>query len=419
MGRAFYGLLLGAALAACSGQDGGEAAKSQAVAPTGATAPVETQLANAPNQKAAFVGQTRAPGVKSNVSLNVETIASGLRSPWGLAFLPDGRMLVTEKIGALRIIGPGGVLSPPIAGLPPVDNRGQGGLLDVALDPAFAQNGLVYWSYAKPAGGGRNGTAAARGKLVDGATPSLTDVKVIYTQAPTMASELHYGSRLVFGTDGNLFITQGERSILPGRVQAQKPDSLLGKIVRIRPDGTVPDDNPFVGKAGFRPEIWSIGHRNAQGAALNPMTGELWEIEHGARGGDEINIVRKGRDYGWPTITYGIEYGGGKIGEGITAKDGMEQPIYYWDPVIAPSGMAFYTGGLFPDWKGNLFVGALGQQHLVRLVINGDKVVGEERLLVDLGERIRDVRQGPDGALYVLTDGTQGKLLRLSPKVAA
>jgi len=313
-----------------------------------------------------------------------------------------------------------GKLSEPVAGLPPVDARNQGGLLDVALDPRFASNQLIYWSYSEPAAEeGANNTAVARGKFVDGAAPRVDEVKVIYHQAPSLKSTLHYGGRLVFGRDGTLFITQGERSITPGRMQAQQMDSLLGKIVRINSDGTIPKDNPFVGKDGVRPEIWSFGHRNVQAATLNPATGELWEVEHGTRGGDEINISRKGKDYGWPTIAYGIEYQGGPITGGITAKEGMEQPIYYWDPVIAPSGMVFYTGSLFPAWKGSLFVGGLASTNLVRLDVQGEKIVGEERLLKDLEpkpERIRDVRQGPDGAIYLLTDNTAGRILKLVPK---
>ena len=264
-----------------------------------------------------------------------------------------------------------------------------------------------------------NNTAAARGKFVDGPVPRVDDVKVIYSQRPSIASRQHYGSRLVFARDGLLYITQGERSITEGRMQAQRLDGLIGKIVRIHPDGAIPKDNPFVGREGVRPEIWSLGHRNIQAAALNPNTGELWEVEHGTRGGDEINIARKGKDYGWPTIAYGIEYAGGPILDGLTAKEGMEQPIYYWDPVIGPSGMAFYTGNLFPAWRGNLFIGGHATSDLVRLELNGEKIVGEERLLTDLQpkrERIRDVRQGPDGAIYLLTDSQQGRLLKLVPK---
>ena len=263
---------------------------------------------------------------------------------------------------------------------------------------------------------GTNNTAAARGKFVDGAAPRVDNVQVIYHQAPSMNSTMHYGSRLVFGRDGTLFVTQGERSITPGRMQAQQMSSLLGKIVRINADGSIPKDNPFVNTADVRPEIWSYGHRNIQSAVLHPATGELWEVEHGTRGGDELNIARKGHDYGWPTIAYGIEYQGGPITGGITAKDGMEQPVYYWDPVIAPSGMIVYTGSLFPQWKTNVFIGGLGTMNLVRLEMNGEKVVAEERLVKDLKERIRDVEQGPDGAIYLLTDNKAGRVVKIVPK---
>ena len=329
-------------------------------------------------------------------------------------------MLVTERPGRLRVLTPDGKLSSPVSGLPTVFARGQGGLLDVALDPAFAKNNLIYWSYAEPREDGTNNTAVARGKFVDDpSVPRVDEVQVIYHQAPSMNSPLHFGSRLVFGRDGTLFVTQGDRSIIPGRMQAQKMDSGIGKVVRINPDGSIPKDNPFVGKEGVRPEIWASGIRNIQAAALHPTTGELWEIEHGTRGGDEINIVRKGRDYGWPTIAYGIEYQGGPITGAIQQQEGMEQPLYYWDPIIGPSGMAFYTGTLFAAWKGNLFVGGHGTSDLVRLELDGEKVVAEERLLKDLQpkpERIRDVRQGPDGALYVVTDSANGRILKLVPK---
>jgi len=305
-----------------------------------------------------------------------------------------------------------------VAGLPAVGARAQGGLLDLARDPAFPENQLLYCSFAEPRHG-TNNTAVGRGRLVDGAAPTLENVQVIFRQAPSLNSTLHYGSRLVFGRDGTLFITLGERSITEGRMQAQRLDGLLGKIVRLNADGTIPKDNPFVSTEGARAEIWSLGHRNIQAAALHPTTGELWEVEHGTRGGDEINIARKGKDYGWPTIAYGIEYRGTPITGNTTAQAGMEQPLYYWDPVIAPSGMAFYTGNLFPAWKGNLFIGGHGTKDLVRLELNGEKVVGEERLLTDLQpqrEAIRDVRQGPDGAIYLLTDSKEGRLVKLVPK---
>ena len=376
---------------------------------------------NAPAQKPAFPGQTRAPERKTNVAFDVVPVATGLSYPWGMAFLPDGRILVTEKQpGRLRIVSSDGKISEPVAGLPALDARDQGGLLDVALDPAFATNGLVYWSYSEPRENGINNTAVARGRLdASGAAPRVDDVSVIFHQTPSLRSAMHYGGRLVFGRDGTLFVTLGERSTLEGRMQAQRMDGTLGKVVRINADGTIPKDNPFVDKEGVRPEIWSIGHRNIQAATLNPTTGELWEVEHGARGGDEINIPRKGKDYGWPTIAYGIEYKGPPIGDGITAKDGMEQPLYYWDPVIAPSGMVFYTGDLFPAWKGDLFIGGMVSTNLVRLTLKGERVVDEERLLKDLQpmpERIRDVEQGPEGAIYLLTDSPQGRLVKLVPK---
>jgi glucose/arabinose dehydrogenase len=376
-------------------------------------APVSQPPPNARGQVPAFPGQTRAPEAKSNVNYRTSLVVDGLDRPWGMAFLPDGRILVTERGGQLRIIGAKGVVSPPVAGLPKVDDRAQGGLLGLALDPAFAQNRLVYFSFSEPAEGGLNHTAAARARLSEDGS-ALTGLKVIFRQTPSLDSQQHYGSRLVFGRDGTLFITLGERSRIEGRMQAQRLDGTLGKVVRINPDGSIPKDNPFVGRAGARPEIFSIGHRNIQAAALNPQTGELWEAEHGARGGDEVNVVRAGKDYGWPTITYGEEYSGKPIGAGITAKAGMEQPLYYWDPVIAPAGMAFYTGRLFPAWRGSLFIGGLADQRLTRLSLQGERVTGEERLLGELGQRIRDVVQGPDDALYVVTDS--GRIYRITPK---
>jgi aldose sugar dehydrogenase len=347
-------------------------------------------------------------------------VTEGLVNPWGMTWLPDGRMLVTERPGRLRIVtADGKTMSEPVAGLPMVDSRGQGGLLDVTLDPAFQKNQMIYWSYAEPREGGANNTAVARGKLVDGAAPKVENVQVIYHQTPSLVSTLHYGGRLVWNRDGTLFVTHGERSITEGRMQAQKMDSMLGKIARINPDGSIPKDNPFVGKEGVRPEIWSFGHRNVQAAVLHPQTGDLWEVEHGTRGGDEVNIARKGKDYGWPTIAYGIEYQGGPITGNITQQTGMEQPVYYWDPNIAPSGMIFYTGKLFPAWQNSVFIGGLGSTNLVRLSVKGDRVVGEERLLQDLQparERLRDVRQGPDGAIYLLTDSAKGRILKLVPK---
>ena len=355
---------------------------------------------------------TDAPPAKTRQAVKVETFAKGLVSPWGMAFLPDGRLLVTERPGRLRLVAADGSLSPPLPGVPKVAASGQGGLLDVALAPDFAASGLVYLSYAEPREGSRNGTSLAKAKLIqEGNGGRLEDVQVIFRQEPSYASSYHFGSRIVFMPDGSLFVTLGERNF--ARNEAQNPANHLGKLVRIMPDGS-----PFAGnpkKPGWRPEIWSIGHRNVQGAALNPATGKLWTIEHGARGGDEINVPEAGKNYGWPVITYGRDYSGAKIGEG-THKAGLEQPIYYWDPSIAPSGAAFYTADLVPEWKGSLFVGALAGQALHRLVLDGDAVVGEEALLGDLGERIRDVRQGPDGAIWLLTDSPEGRVLRVAPR---
>ena len=340
--------------------------------------------------------------------VRVETVARGLDHPWALEFLPDGRMLVTERPGRLRIVGAGGRISPPLAGVPQVQASGQGGLLDVALDPEFAQNQLIYLSYAEPGQGGA-GTAVARGRLTDA---GLEEVRVIYRQQPKVTGGSHFGSRLVFAPDGRLFVTQGERFWHRG--QAQNLASLLGKIVRIEPDGSIPDDNPFVGRSDARPEIWSYGHRNVQAAAIQPETGRLWTVEHGARGGDELNHPEAGKNYGWPVITYGIDYSGVKIGEGM-AKPGMEQPVYFWDPVIAPSGMLFYTGTAFPGWKGSILIGSL-RGALVRLQLDGDRVGLEQRYRNDgLDARIRDVRQGPDGLVYVVTDEGDGRVLRVMP----
>jgi aldose sugar dehydrogenase len=364
----------------------------------------------------AFAGQaaaqqTRAPAQRTKQAYKVETFAEGLSFPWGMAFLPDGRVLVTERPGRLRLIGRDGTVSAPLKGVPAVAVGGQGGLLDVALSPDFTSSKVIFLSYAEPRQGG-SATSVARARLeLEGDGGRLEDVKVIFRQQPATQGFMHFGSRFAFARDGNLFVTLGERF---QRDKAQDLGTHYGKVVRIRPDGSPPPDNPFVGKAGALPETWSYGHRNVQAAAIHPATGKLWTVEHGARGGDEVNVPQAGRNYGWPVITYGRDYSGAKIGEG-TAKAGMEQPLYYWDPSIAPSGMAFYTGSLFPEWKGNLFVGALRGQAVHRLILDGERVVGEEELLSDLGERIRDVRSGPDGALWLLTDSPRGRVLRLVP----
>ena len=343
-----------------------------------------------------------------DTAVSATPVATGLVHPWGLAILPDGRMLVTERPGRLRIVDKDGKVSPPVTGVPAVYARGQGGLLDVVLSPRFETDQLVYLSYAEPGDDGA-GTAVARGRLAGNA---LEQVQVIWRQTPKVEGPNHWGSRLVFARDGTLFVTTGDRFRFRERVQDL--GSTIGKVVRINADGSVPPDNPFVRREGARPEIWSYGHRNLQGAALDPASGQLWTLEHGARGGDELNRPQAGRNYGWPVITYGVDYSGVKIGEG-TSKAGMEQPVYYWDPVIAPSGAVFYTGDAYGDWKGSLFVGSLSPGGLVRLTLDGDRVRSEERYLGSIG-RVRNVVQGPDGLLYLLIDATNGSIQRLTPK---
>ena len=338
--------------------------------------------------------------------VRIETLAKGLEHPWGMAFLPDGRILVTERTGRLRLIGPGGLEPEPIEGLPEITVYGQGGLLDVAVDPEFAHNQYVYLSYAAQGDDG-TGTEVARGRF-DG--KRLHDVEVIFRATPKGDGGRHFGSRLVFDRQGRLYVTLGDRGDGP---RAQRLDDHAGSVIRIEADGKVPQANPFVGRSDARAEIFSYGHRNVQGATLHPDTGELWAHEHGPQGGDELNVIRGGVNYGWPVITYGVNYGiGTKIGEG-THKEGMAQPLYYWVPSISPSGMTFYTADRFPQWRGNIFLGSLKFSQLVRLEMDGERVVHEERLLEDTLGRIRDVRQGPDGYLYLLTDESNGQLARL------
>jgi glucose/arabinose dehydrogenase len=354
-----------------------------------------------------------APALAQNdARIRAEVLTKGLEHPWALAFIDHDRMLVTERAGRLRVVQPDGKLGPPIAGLPKVDVGGQGGLLDVVADSGFARNRMIYFCYSEPGGPG-NSTAMASARLSDDAT-RLEQVKVLFSQRPKVNSSLHFGCRIVESPDGTLFLTLGERF---KRMQdAQKLDNHLGKVVRVRKDGSVPPDNPFVGKAGALPEIWSYGHRNSQGATLGP-DGRLWTNEHGAQGGDEINRPEAGKNYGWPVISYGVHYGGAPVGEGLHAKPGMEQPVYYWTPSIAPSGMAFLRSDRYgKSWQGNLFVGALKFHYLARLELKDGKVVREEKLLQDIDQRIRDVREGPDGLLYVLTDESNGELIRLLPQ---
>lgn len=365
---------------------------------------------NAGEQRPAFEGQTRAPVLKDMTQLEVQVVADGLEHPWGMVQLPDGRWLVTERPGRLRIVDEQGRVSEPIAGLPPVDARGQGGLLDVVVQPDFEQTRQVWWSYAEPQSKGENATAVATGLLSADET-RLEQVKVIFQQKPAWDSTLHFGSRLVFDREGLLFVTTGERSHRSARVLAQDASTHIGKVLRIHPQGQAWDN--AIGIEGALPEIWSYGHRNVQGAALDAK-GQLWTIEHGPRGGDELNRPQPGLNYGWPVISYGTEYSGFDVGKGLTAQDGMEQPLYYWDPVIAPSGMVFYEHDLFSDWRGSILIGALAGQSLVRLTLEGDRITGEARYLEGQA-RIRDVDVAQDGAVMVLTDAPNGQLLRLSP----
>lgn len=381
------------------------------VNPGTTTNPVEGTAPNT-TYKPAFEGQTRVSGLQTNTPYQGVVIATALTSPWGIKSLPDGRLLITEKTGTMRIATTAGVLSAPITGIPAVNAANQGGLLGLTIDPDFATNRMIYWVYAEATTGGNN-TAVAKGKLsadektIEGAT-------VIYRAKPANGSTLHYGGRILFDKSGFLVVSTGERSVLETRPLAQSVSSGLGKVVRLTKEGQPATGNPTFTGTGALPELYTIGHRNPQGLALNPTTGEIWLSEHGPRGGDEINRLKSGANYGWPTITYGIEYSGEKVGAGIQQQDGLEQPVYYWDPVVSPSGMTFYTGNRVPEWQNSLFIGALSGMHIVRLAIKDNKVVGEERLLASENQRFRDVTQGNDGALYAITDG--GRLYKIDKK---
>jgi len=375
------------------------------------TSPVETTSPNT-SYKPAFTGQTRISGLQTNTAYEGKVITTGLSSPWGIKTLPDGRLLVTEKGGNLRIVTASGEISAPITGVPAVNPLNQGGLLGLTLDPEFATNRMIYWVFSKVVTGG-NVTAVAKGKL-SADFKALEGVSDIYASGPANSSVLHYGGRILFDKNGNLMISTGERSVLETRPLAQSLVGSLGKVVRINKDGQPASGNPVFSQAGALQEIYTYGHRNPQGLALHPVTGEVWLSEHGPKGGDEINRLKAGSNYGWPVITYGIEYDGPKIGEGIQQKEGMEQPVYYWDPVISPSGMTFYTGNRVPEWENNLFIGALSGKHIVRLAIDNNKVIGEERLLTQENQRFRDVTQGSDGALYAVTD--EGRLYKIDKK---
>ena len=375
--------------------------------------PLETRNAVGAGQLPAFEGQTRAPAVRTSTTTAATVVASGLRHPWSLAFLPDGRMLVSEKPGALRIVTATGEVGPPITGVPRVVFGGDAGLLDVVLDPAFETTHQIFFSFVEPRDGG-NGVVVARARLSRNET-ALEDVTNVLRVEPTVAGNGHYGGRLHFDRNGHVLVTLGERFDRQVRVQAQHLDSRLGKILRLNSDGTAPPGNPFAGRTDGLPDVWSYGHRNPQGLAFHPLTGELWSIEHGEAGGDELNIIRPGRNYGWPLIGYGTEYDLRPINGGRTSAPNMEQPAYFWDPAIGPTSMVFYDGVLVPEWRHNLFVTSRIGQHLARLVFDGDRVIGEERLLLDQRQMMRWVGQGPDGALWVLTDHQDGRLIRLAP----
>lgn len=412
-------LVVALIVASCTSESGEFDVPDRRVADTSAAGavpeceePLETRPPNAPDQEPAFPEQTRACEVTSNVNFEVVVITDGLEHPWSVEPLPGGDLLVTERPGRLRIVSADGAMGEPITGLPEVDARGQGGLLDVALSPNFATDRTIFWSFSEPRQGG-NGTAVARGVLSEDGT-SVSEVNVIFRVEPTYDGTLHFGSRLAFDDAGHLYITTGDRSDAPMRPHAQELDNHLGKTLRINPDGSIPDDNPFVDEEGAQPEIWSLGHRNIQAAAIDAQD-RYWTIEHGTRGGDELNLIEPGGNYGWPIQAYGIEYSGDPIAGSTTAPEGFLQPVYYWDPVIAPSGAQWYTGDAFPEWQNSLFIGALREARLVRVELQNDRVTGEEHLLVDRGKRVRDVRQGPDGLLYVVTDEDNGELLRIQP----
>ncbi|MCA5006378.1 PQQ-dependent sugar dehydrogenase [Sphingobacterium bovistauri] len=373
-------------------------------------APVERNKANAA-YKPSFKGQTRVSGVKTKTLYETKVIAKGLKSPWGIAVMPDGRLLITEKEGVLRLVNSSGHIGEAITGLPKVDFRAQGGLLGLVLDPQFSKNNTLYWAYSEPGANG-NHTAVAKGKLSkDG--KKIENPTVIYRSTHSHKGALHYGGRLVFDKSGNLLVTIGERSDRSTRVLAQDLKSSLGKIIRITKDGKPASGNPFIGNKSVLPEIYSYGHRNPQGIAFNPLNGTLWSSEFGPRGGDELNLIQTGKNYGWPVITYGIEYSGKPIGEPIIqAKKGMEQPIYYWDPVLSPSGMTFYSGKGIPEWKNNLFIAGLSSTHIARLVLRNNRVIGEERLLSREAERFRDVVEGKNGELYTITDAGKIYVIR-------
>ena len=404
-----YAFILGVLLIiSCSGNSKNSAKTEEIQTQNGQLPNPETADKNAPTYQSAFAGQTRIPGLKTKTAYKVDVLNSDLGKPWGITNLPDGRFLITEKSGFMNILSADGKTISRINGFPKVDDKGQGGLLDVALDPNFATNRMIFWTFSEPASGG-NHTAVGKGKL-SADEKSIENPQIIFRATPTYDGKLHYGSRLVFDKEGNLFVSTGERSDMETRPLAQNTMAYLGKVLKITKDGKPASGNPFVGQTKFQPEIYSLGHRNPQGLAMDEK-GQLWEAEMGPKGGDEINLIQPGKNYGWGNVTYGLEYSGKKINEGTTQKEGTEQPVYYWDPSVSMSGITFYSGNI-AEWKNNLFLGCLGGQKIIRLVLENNKVTGEEWLLEDKDERFRDVLNGADGNLYAITDS--GKLYRIS-----
>ncbi len=404
-------LAIGLLISACGNRTTSQNSAATVRTDSAELSPVETKEPNT-DYKPAFAGQTRIAGVKTTTPFEGTVLNRDLKKPWGITTLPDGRLLITEKGGGMRIATTEGKLSAPIAGLPEVNSAGQGGLLGLTLDPSFSENRMVYWAFSEAVTGG-NLTSVAKGKL-SADDSRMENAAVIYRATPAYDGNLHYGGRILFDKNGNIIFSTGERSDKVTRPQAQDLNSGLGKIIRITTDGKPAAGNPFLNNTNARPELYSYGHRNVQGLALHPETGDLWETEFGPRGGDELNLIEPGKNYGWPIITYGIEYSGEKIGDSITRKEGMEQPVYYWDPVLSPSGMTFYSGDEIPEWKNNLFIAGLNSNHIARLVIENKKVTGEERLLAGEGQRFRAVTEGNDGALYAVTD--EGRLYRIAKK---
>lgn len=406
--------IIALALLSCGNNNKSSAQKStDEVSGTKKLPPVETENANTDFQPA-FEGQTRISGVRTSTAYETNIITKSLDEPWGITELPDGRLLITENEGHMRIINPdNGNMSEEIQGIPEVDDRGQGGLLGLTLSPNFDEDRMIYWVFSEKVDEG-NHTAVAKGKLSED-EKKIENVEIIYRASPTYDGKLHYGGRVIFDKNGNLFVSIGERSDKVTRVKAQDLNTSFGKIIHITTEGEAVEGNPFIDKDEALPEIYTYGHRNPQGLALHPETGELWSNEFGPRGGDELNLIEAGNNYGWPVITYGIEYAGDKIGDPvIQQKEGMEQPVYYWDPVLSPSGMTFYASDQISEWKNNLFIAGLSSQHIARLVIENNKVIGEERLLEDEGERFRDITQTKNGNLFAITDS--GKLYKISKK---